>query len=189
MSQSTNDVFPTATRLALLLDHGPLVDSARKLQGALERQGAGVRAGSKGRAHAPAGRRAHHPRRGLRRIRRVRRAWSGRRGGGVEQLTELNLGATAVGTGLNAGSDYAEAAVAQLRSLYDASAAPRRKPLPRNAEHGRCGRRTPVPYGVSRSSWERLPATCGCSAWDHARVFRRSRCLPYNRGRPSCRAR
>ena len=32
MSQSTNDVFPTATRLALLLDHAPLVESARKLQ-------------------------------------------------------------------------------------------------------------------------------------------------------------
>src|SRR6188768_3041589 len=29
MSQSTNDVFPTATRLALLINHGPLVDSAR----------------------------------------------------------------------------------------------------------------------------------------------------------------
>src|SRR6186713_985014 len=36
MSQSTNDVFPTATRLALLLDHAPLIDSARKLQAALE---------------------------------------------------------------------------------------------------------------------------------------------------------
>src|SRR4026209_1326599 len=32
MSQSTNDVFPTATRLALLLDHAPLVNSARLLQ-------------------------------------------------------------------------------------------------------------------------------------------------------------
>src|SRR5829696_2578051 len=36
MSQSTNDVFPTATRLALLLDHAPLVDSTRALQTALE---------------------------------------------------------------------------------------------------------------------------------------------------------
>src|SRR5688572_32334256 len=38
MSQSTNDVFPTATRLALLLDHGPLIKSARDLQAALERK-------------------------------------------------------------------------------------------------------------------------------------------------------
>ncbi len=29
MSQSTNDVFPTATRIALLLDHGPLSESLR----------------------------------------------------------------------------------------------------------------------------------------------------------------
>src|SRR5580765_4563684 len=28
MAQSTNDVFPTATRLALLLEHGPLITSA-----------------------------------------------------------------------------------------------------------------------------------------------------------------
>ena len=33
-----------------------------------------------------------------------------------EQLTELNLGATAVGTGLNASAEYAEAAVNYLRS-------------------------------------------------------------------------
>src|SRR5262245_58027485 len=31
MGQSTNDVFPTATRLALLLAHGALVESARAL--------------------------------------------------------------------------------------------------------------------------------------------------------------
>src|SRR4051812_41325127 len=31
MGQSTNDVFPTATRLSLLLGHGALVDSARAL--------------------------------------------------------------------------------------------------------------------------------------------------------------
>src|SRR5918996_3524700 len=36
MGQSTNDVFPTATRVALLLTHGPLVSSARQLQAALE---------------------------------------------------------------------------------------------------------------------------------------------------------
>jgi aspartate ammonia-lyase len=35
----------------------------------------------------------------------------------AEQLKELNLGATAVGTGLNAGDDYTELAVGALRSL------------------------------------------------------------------------
>jgi len=36
MSQSTNDVFPTAIRIALLLDHGLLVQSARQLEAALD---------------------------------------------------------------------------------------------------------------------------------------------------------
>ena len=41
MSQSTNDVFPTATRLALLLGHQPLVSSARALAAALETKAEG----------------------------------------------------------------------------------------------------------------------------------------------------
>src|SRR6187455_2405131 len=35
MAQSTNDVFPTATRLALLVEHGPLVQVARALAASL----------------------------------------------------------------------------------------------------------------------------------------------------------
>ena len=35
MGQSTNDVFPTATRLALLLGAGPLVEQARALSASL----------------------------------------------------------------------------------------------------------------------------------------------------------
>jgi aspartate ammonia-lyase len=38
MAQSTNDVFPTATRLALLLVHGALVESARALAASLDRK-------------------------------------------------------------------------------------------------------------------------------------------------------
>ena len=38
MGQSTNDVFPTATRLALLLGAGPLVEEARELAGSLARK-------------------------------------------------------------------------------------------------------------------------------------------------------
>src|SRR6185295_18543851 len=38
MGQSTNDVFPTATRLALLLGAGPLVASARALSDSLGRK-------------------------------------------------------------------------------------------------------------------------------------------------------
>ena len=38
LGQSTNDVFPTATRLALLLGAGPLVQAARGLVDSLERK-------------------------------------------------------------------------------------------------------------------------------------------------------
>ena len=102
MGQSTNDVFPAATRVALLLDAGPLVSTAIALADSLARKGdefadvlktgrthlqdavpmtlgqefsgyaACVRAGADGVAAA------------------------------CLQLHELNLGATAVGTGLNA---------------------------------------------------------------------------------------
>jgi aspartate ammonia-lyase len=116
MSQSTNDVFPTATRIALLLGHGPLVESARLLQAALEtkaREFAGVM--KVGRTHlqdaVPI---------------TLGEVFSGYAAcieraavdvdAASEQLTELNLGATAVGTGLNASADYAETAVNNLRA-------------------------------------------------------------------------
>jgi aspartate ammonia-lyase len=116
MSQSTNDVFPTATRLALLLDHGPLVDSARKLQAAFEQKSHDFASIVKvGRTHLQDavpitlgevfGGYAACIERGTDDV----EAASG-------QLLELNLGATAVGTGLNAGNSYADAAVNYLRS-------------------------------------------------------------------------
>ncbi len=116
MSQSTNDVFPTAARIALLLGHGPLVKSARSLQAALDdkaREFAGVL--KVGRTH----------------LQDAVPMTLGEVFGGYaacieraaedldaasQQLTELNLGATAVGTGLNASADYAEAAVNSLAS-------------------------------------------------------------------------
>jgi len=116
MSQSTNDVFPTATRIALLLDHGPLVDSVHRLQAALNNKAEEFAGLLKvGRTHlqdaVPI---------------TLGEVFSGyaacieRAAGDLdlasEQLTELNLGATAVGTGLNASSAYAEAAVNYLRS-------------------------------------------------------------------------
>jgi aspartate ammonia-lyase len=116
MSQSTNDVFPTATRIALLVDHGALLESAKSLQAALERKANEFATVLKvGRTHlqdaVPI---------------TLGEVFSGyaacieRAADDVEaaseQLLELNLGATAVGTGLNASVDYAEAAVDYLRS-------------------------------------------------------------------------
>jgi aspartate ammonia-lyase len=111
MGQSTNDVFPSATRLALLLGHTPLVDAARALATSLHkraREFAGVL--KVGRTHlqdaVPM---------------TLGQEFSGYgacidRGAddvaaASEQLKELNLGATAVGTGLNAGDDFTALAV------------------------------------------------------------------------------
>ena len=114
MSQSTNDVFPTATRLAVLKETAGLVEAARGLVASLERKAVAFGSVLKvGRTHlqdaVPI---------------TFGQVFSGyaaslARGaddvaGAREQLLELNLGATAVGTGLNAGDDYARLAIAAL---------------------------------------------------------------------------
>ena len=116
MSQSTNDVFPTATRLALLTMLPDLVAAGRELAEALAEKREAFRALLKtGRTHLQdavpmtlgqqfsgyAANVAHA-------CDEVERT--------AAQLQELNLGATAVGTGLNAGEDYTHRAVSNLAS-------------------------------------------------------------------------
>jgi aspartate ammonia-lyase len=114
MGQSTNDVFPTATRLALLAGGTPLVAAARTLAAALERKAAAFDGVLKvGRTHLQDavpirlgqefGGYAACIARGADDVERA-----------AKQLRELNLGATAVGTGLNAGDDFTAQAVAHL---------------------------------------------------------------------------
>jgi aspartate ammonia-lyase len=114
MGQSTNDVFPTATRLALLIRMRPLVDAGRGLASALrEKADAFAHVLKVGRTHLQDavpmtlaqefGGYAACIERGVDEVEHA-----------AEQLTELNLGATAVGTGLNAGDDYARLAVSNL---------------------------------------------------------------------------
>jgi aspartate ammonia-lyase len=117
MGQSTNDVFPTATRLALLLGHTALVREARALATSLGSKAEAFNAVLKvGRTHLQdavpmtlgqefSGYSACIDR-GADDVERA-----------SEQLKELNLGATAVGTGLNAGEEYTQRAVSNLRTL------------------------------------------------------------------------
>ena len=74
MGQSTNDVFPTATRLAILAMVGPLrrsrATSGRRALGQESR----VRRCAEDRPDTSAGRRADYARTGIRRLRRKRRA-------------------------------------------------------------------------------------------------------------------
>jgi aspartate ammonia-lyase len=124
MGQSTNDVFPTATRLALLLSHAALVGAARALAASLAHKGDAFDSVLKvGRTHlqdavpitlgqefsgyaACISRAADD-------LARV-----------SDGLKELNLGATAVGTGLNAGNDYTVRAVANIGTLTGIDVAP-----------------------------------------------------------------
>jgi aspartate ammonia-lyase len=114
MGQSTNDVFPTATRIALLIGSRPLVAAARDLARRLA-----------GKAEAF----AHVLKVGRTHLQDAVPMTLGQEFGGyaaciergaddVEQaslqLREMNLGATAVGTGLNAGDDYARRAIRYL---------------------------------------------------------------------------
>jgi aspartate ammonia-lyase len=114
MGQSTNDVYPTATRLALLLGAAPLAAEANALAASFARKAeafAGVL--KTGRTHlqdaVPI---------------TLGQEFSGyaecvRRGAAdlvaaSAQLYELNIGATAVGTGLNAGDEYRTLVVSNL---------------------------------------------------------------------------
>ena len=117
MGQSTNDVFPTATRLALLLDHPGLLEAARTLAASFAARANAFDGVLKvGRTH----------------LQDAVPITLGQEFGGYaaclersadglerasEQLRELNLGSTAVGTGLNAGDDYTERTIATLRRL------------------------------------------------------------------------
>jgi aspartate ammonia-lyase len=117
MAQSTNDVFPTATRLALLFAHRDLTVTARALATAFAIKSKEFDGLLKvGRTH----------------LQDAVPMTLGQEFGGYAaciehaagaldrtstQLQELNLGATAVGTGLNAGDDYTALAIGHLSRL------------------------------------------------------------------------
>jgi fumarate hydratase class II/aspartate ammonia-lyase len=116
MGQSTNDVFPTAIRLALVAMVPDLVAAGRELAGGLTEKSREFRTILKtGRTHLQDavpmtlgqefGGYAANVSHAIDEVERT-----------ATQLLELNLGATAVGTGLNAGDDYTQRAVANLAS-------------------------------------------------------------------------
>jgi aspartate ammonia-lyase len=114
MGQSTNDVFPTATRLSLLILLPALLGAARSLADTLD---------AKAREFAPV------LKTGRTHLQDAVPITLGQEFSGyaanvrhaadelernADSLHELNLGATAVGTGLNAGTDVTELAVENL---------------------------------------------------------------------------
>jgi len=106
MGQSTNDVYPTATRLGLLLGAAPLVAAARALADTLALKADEFsRVIKTGRTHLQD---AVPITLGQEFSGYAECIRSGAKDVAVaaEQLEELNIGATAVGTGLNAGEEY-----------------------------------------------------------------------------------
>jgi aspartate ammonia-lyase len=114
MGQSTNDVFPTATRLAILLVLPDVLAAAIDLADALDAKARELaRVLKTGRTHLQDavpitfgqefGGYAANVRHAAEELRR-----------NADALHELNLGATAVGTGLNAGDDFTAASIANL---------------------------------------------------------------------------
>jgi aspartate ammonia-lyase len=117
MSQSTNDVFPTATRLALLFAHRDLVVSARALSTALAVKSNDFSEVLKvGRTHLQDAVPMTLGQEFSGFAACVEHAADALEGASMA-LHEMNLGATAVGTGLNAGDDYTSLAVGQLSRL------------------------------------------------------------------------
>jgi aspartate ammonia-lyase len=129
MGQSTNDVFPAATRLALLLEHAGLVAAARTLAEALRDKATAFADVLKvGRTH----------------LQDAVPITLGQEFGGYAacvdrgaddlahaaiQLHELNLGATAVGTGLNAGAGYVRRTFDELRRATGLPVSPAGNPF------------------------------------------------------------
>jgi len=114
MGQSTNDVFPTATRLALLAGSGPLVLAAHELADGLTRKGTAF-------AHVLKTGRTHLQDAVPMTLGQEFGGWAACIERGADdvasastQLEELNLGATAVGTGLNAGEPFRRLVVGNL---------------------------------------------------------------------------
>jgi aspartate ammonia-lyase len=117
MSQSTNDVFPTATRLALLFAHRDLVLSARAVSTALAVKAHDFDQVLKvGRTHLQDAVPMTLGQEFSGFAACVEHAADALEGASMA-LHEMNLGATAVGTGLNAGDDYTSLAVGQLSRL------------------------------------------------------------------------
>jgi aspartate ammonia-lyase len=119
MGQSTNDVFPTATRLAILALVGPIRESTAHLaRGLSDKSRSFANVLKTGRTH----------------LQDAVPITLGQEFGGYaanvehaadhlaevsKQLLELNLGSTAVGTGLNAGEDFTARAIDRLKAYTD----------------------------------------------------------------------
>jgi aspartate ammonia-lyase len=187
MAQSTNDVIPTAIRLAALSQLPALVEALNRLGRAFLAKGKAfdgivksgrthlqdatpVRLGQEFTAYG------HTIERNRERVVRA-----------ADDLRDLGIGGTAVGTGLNAEPEYPALMVKHLRAIteLDLREGDDRVQLMQSETRRRSrGRSEPTPRISARSR-----ATCGCWPPGRAPASPRSCCLPSNPARASCRGR
>ena len=124
MGQSTNDVFPTATRLALLMGAGGLVGAGHDLGESFARKSEEFGDALKtGRTHLQDAVPITLGQEFAGYAECIRQGADGV-ADASEQLHELNIGATAVGTGLNAGENYRQRVVANIARYTGLSCTP-----------------------------------------------------------------
>ncbi len=123
MSQSTNDSYPTALKVAFLLRQRQAGRrKLRKLAAAFRAKGEASLTIAQDGPHRAAGRRADDGRPGVPRLRRdAREPRSQNCSTPRRPSTPVNMGATAIGTGLNAPKGYAEKCAQRARAASPAS--------------------------------------------------------------------
>lgn len=187
-SQSTNDVYPTAAKLALYAATGRLLDAMSVLANAFtERGGAFAKVVKLGRTQlqdaVPMTLGQEFDAFALT-VRDdaslVTRATSA--------LLEVNLGGTAIGTGLNADAGFAQLAVGHLATITSAPVRPARQPVESTQGVGAFLQLS----GSLKQFALRLAKICNdlrLLASGPVEAWRNSGCPRCRRGRASCRAR
>ncbi len=140
MGQSTNDVYPTATRLAILFALKDLLTASARAVGPPRGEEPRVRGCPQDGAHASAGRGTHHARPGVWRLRRERRARNRRSRAHGVATARAEPRCNRRRYGAERRRRLHQARDSQPGAIYRAAVAPFAESLSYHAEHGRCPR-------------------------------------------------
>ena len=190
LAQSTNDVYPTAVRLATLLRDRAAARGHGALRDAFEAKAEEFARSAEDRPHAAAGRGADDARPGVLDLRGDARRGRARLTEAAALIHEINLGATAIGTGINAPSGLRRQGACRAPAR-DHRAAPVTAPNLIEATQD-CGAFVQL-SGVLKRIAVKLSKTCNdlrlLSSRAALRASARSTCRRCRPARRSCRAR
>ena len=190
MAQSTNDTFPTVDARGDARQDPRLPAGARRADRRVRGAGARLRPRAQVGPDAHAGRGADPPRAGVRGLcadaapREANASRTARDG-----LLEQNIGATAVGTGLNAQPEYIELVVEKLSEQTGHELRTRRAARPGDAVDGAHAGGVGVAARAGRRPGQDPRGPAAHVVRVRAPVLPRSNCRPSSRARRSCPAR